>query len=79
MDHIGNYFSKVTQKLFQKINEKENFINIVKKQTGIDLKSNDFVIKENVIRLKIFGPKRKKILSTSDSILKDLNNIIRLE
>jgi hypothetical protein len=82
MDHVGNYFSKVTQKLFQKITEKENFINVVKDKTGIELKTNDFVIKNHIVRLNIFGPKRTKILSASDSILEDMNKnniIVRLE
>jgi len=82
MNHIGDYFSKVTQKLFKKITEKDNFIKIVKEKTGVVLDTKDFVIKNNIVRLSIFGPKRTKILSASDSILEDLNKndiIVRIE
>jgi len=82
MNHIGDYFSKVTQKLFKKITEKDDFIRIVREITGVSLESRDFTIKNNVARLNIFGPKRTKILSASDSILEELNKstiVVRLE
>jgi len=74
MDHIASYFSKVIKQLGIKNQEKEIFISLIKEKTGINIKSKDFIIKNNIIKLKIFGPRRSKILSQKDSILQDLKN-----
>ncbi len=83
MDHVNSYFLNVNKKLIEKKLEKEVIINVVKKITSVDLLDKDFVIKNNLVKLKLFGPKRHKVVSFQDQIIEDLSKqgitILRVE
>lgn len=79
MDHINSYFSKIVGTILKSGQEKETIIFSIKEITGIEIKKHDFVYKNHVLKIKIFGAKRFKIISFKDniiSLLKEKNIII---
>lgn len=83
MDHINSYFLNVNKKILSKNLEREKIISIIKEITFIDLKNKDFEIKNNAIKIKLFGPKKHKIVSNQDRIIEFINKegfiILRIE
>ncbi len=81
MNHINSYFSKIAGTILKKGQEKEAIILCIKEITGIELKKHDFVLKNHVLKIKLFGIKRFKIISFKEKIISGLKerNIIITE
>ncbi len=83
MDHINSYFSGINKNLLKKNLEREAFVSLVKNITSIEIENKDFEIKNNLVKLKLFGPKKHKIVSNQDRIIEDMKKegfiILRLE
>jgi len=69
MDHINSYFSKIAGTILKKGQEKEAIIFSIKEVTGIEIKKHDFVFKNHVLKIKLFGIKRFKIISFKEKII----------
>lgn len=79
MDHIQNYFLKTSKKLVDKTNEKEILCGLINELSGVVVDKSNITIKNNTVKLKIFGTKRAKVISISGKIIeimKDRYNII---
>lgn len=78
MEHINSFFSKTLGTILKKGQEKETIVFCIKKITGVELSKKDIVFKNNILIIKLFGPKRVKIISFKTSLIQELknNNII---
>lgn len=74
MNNIGNKISKTISLLKIKDEEKENIIFIIKKITNISLNKKDIVFKNNVLIIKLLGPKRVRIIDKQNEIILNLKN-----
>lgn len=74
MNNIGNKIYKTISLLKIKDEEKENIIFIIKKITNIILNKKDIVFKNNVLIIKLLGPKRIRIIDKQNEIILSLKN-----
>ena len=72
MNHIKDFFTGINKVLLTKKVEKDAFIDLTKKITNLKLEQKDFVFKDYKVKLKVFGPKRQKILENKSVIILEL-------
>lgn len=74
MDHIKSYFTGLTKKLIDKKIEKEKICLAIFETTGIELDMKEVSLKNFVVKIKVFGAKRTKIISSKQKVLESLKD-----
>jgi len=78
MFNIASFLEKVSKNIKSKDVFNKQFLDIIKKHTGMDIPIENIETKDSVIILKISPGARNKVFIYKESILKDVNLLTKI-